>query len=126
MHASNYGRGIVLNTIIDAPKYDTKDYMDVSVIESIAVENDIKGALTIFVVNRDMEDGIELECTIAGYEGYKIKEYIVLDGDDVKASNTRENPNRVVPRNLDNAKIDGETLFVNIPKLSWNVIRLEK
>ncbi len=127
MHASNYGRGMVLNPIIDAPKYDTKDYMDVSVIESIAVENDEKDELTIFAVNRDMEDVVELECTIAGYEGYKIKEHIVLDGDDVKASNTRENPNRVVPRSLDdNAKIDGETLFVNIPKLSWNVIRLGK
>ena len=125
MHASNYGRGIVLNPIIDAPKYDTKDYMDVSVIESIAVENDEKDELTIFAVNRDMEEGVDLECTIAGYEGYKIKEHIVLDGDDVKASNTLENPDRVVPRKLDNGKIDGETLFIHLPRLSWNVIRLE-
>ncbi|MFU0800029.1 MAG: alpha-N-arabinofuranosidase [Xylanivirga thermophila] len=126
MHASNYGRGTVLNPIIDAPKYDTKDYMDVPIIEAIAVENDDKDELTIFAVNRDMEDGVDLECTIAGYEGYKIKEHIVLDGDDVKASNTLENPNRIVPRNLSNAQIDGEMLFVNLPRLSWNVIRLTK
>lgn len=54
MRTSNYGRGTVPNPIIDAPKYDTKDYMDVPMIESIGVENDEKDELTIFEVNRDM------------------------------------------------------------------------
>jgi alpha-N-arabinofuranosidase len=124
MHASNYGRGTVLMPVVDAPKYDSKDFTDVPIIESVAIENDEKNELTIFAVNRDMEDALLLECVLGGYEGYKVKEHIILDGDDIKAGNSAESPDNVVPRNVQDGKIDGEMLSIALPKLSWNVIRL--
>lgn len=45
---------------------------------------------------------------------------------DLLACNTEEDPNKVVPHNRGNAENDGRTLIADLPKLSWNVIKLKK
>jgi alpha-N-arabinofuranosidase len=124
MHASNYGRGTVLMPVVDAPKYDSKDFTDVPVLEAVAIENEATDELTVFAVNRDVESALEMECVLGGYEGYKVKEHIILDGDDIKAGNSAQEPNKVAPHKVQDGHVDGETLSVMLPKLSWNVIRL--
>jgi len=45
-----------------------------------------------------------------------------MDGPDLNAKNTFENPDAVKPRVLDVDKADG-VMNIKIPKLSWNVLR---
>ena len=47
MHTSIYGRGVALNPIISSPKYDSKDFTDISFLESTAVYNEETEELTI-------------------------------------------------------------------------------
>lgn len=54
MHASKYGRGIVLKPILSSPRHDTKTHEDVTDIECVAVMNEEKEELTIFAVNRNI------------------------------------------------------------------------
>ena len=61
MHTSVYGRGVVLNPIVSSPKYDSKDFTDVPVLDTTAVYNEENEELTIFAVNRDLEDSLLLE-----------------------------------------------------------------
>ena len=49
-----------------------------------------------------------------------------LHHEDVKAVNTEENPDNVVPGTGNGGKMDGGVLSVPLGKLSWNVIRLKK
>lgn len=126
MHVSTLGRGYVLNPIISTPKYDSKDYTDVPVLESIAVVNEEKDELTIFALNKDMEDSLAFECDVRNFEGYKVVEHIVLKHDDIYAVNTEANPYNVVPQNNGDAKLTDGTVTANLSKLSWNVIRLAK
>ena len=51
-------------------------------------------------------------------------EHIVLHHDDVKAVNTEENPNNVIPCQGNGAAADNGKVTVKLPALSWNVIRL--
>ncbi|PZE20079.1 alpha-N-arabinofuranosidase [Paenibacillus xerothermodurans] len=126
MHASAYGRGVALNPIISSPKYDSKDFTDVPYLESTAVYNEAADELTIFAVNRDLEDSLYLECDIRNFDGYRVVEHIVLENGDVKARNTAGNQASVAPHNNGNAEVKDGFVQSMLPKFSWNVIRLAK
>ncbi|GKU85064.1 intracellular exo-alpha-(1-_5)-L-arabinofuranosidase 1 [Niallia sp. NCCP-28] len=125
MHASVYGRGIALNPIISSPKYDSKDFTDVPMLEATAVYNEEKEQLTIFAVNRDTEDALELSCDIRNFENYQVVEHIVLENPNIKETNSAVNQS-VAPHTNGNAQANDGSVSAMLPKLSWNVIRLEK
>ncbi|MDF2613914.1 MAG: alpha-N-arabinofuranosidase [Clostridia bacterium] len=123
LHASLYGRGIALSPIITSPKYDTKDFTDVPYLEATAVYNEEKQEVTIFAVNRDLEDEMKLECDFRSFENYELIEHLVLECNDLKAYNTLDNQ-PVVPNNKGKSKVDNGRLEAILNKASWNVIRL--
>ena len=123
LHASRYGRGTALRAIAKSPVYDCADYEAVPVIDTAATLGD-DGSVTVFCVNRDMEDACLLDLDLRAFGELQMTEHIVLHHDDVKAVNTEENPNEVVPVKGRNAKIDAGRMTVKLPALSWNVIRL--
>lgn len=125
MHASKYGRGTALRPIITSPVYDCSDFEKVPLVDAAATLGD-DGSLTIFAINRDMNEDITLECDLRAFGDLKPVDHIVLHHDDVKATNTEENPNEVKPVKGHNGKADSGRLIVNLPALSWNVIRLVK
>ena len=121
-HASKYGRGTALNAITDSPVYSCKDYDKVSYIDAAAVTDD-EGNVTVFAVNRDMEEDFEREIDLRSFGELSIAEHIVMHNDDVKAVNTEENPDNVVPTAGKGGSITDGKAVINIPALSWNVIR---
>ncbi|WNS80596.1 alpha-N-arabinofuranosidase [Domibacillus sp. DTU_2020_1001157_1_SI_ALB_TIR_016] len=126
MHASVYGRGIALHPIVSSPKYDSKDFTDVPVLESMAVYNEEQDQLTIFALNREVREPLQLECDIRNFEGYEVAEHIVLENrGNVKQSNSAGST-PVKPHSNGDASIDGGTVTASLPALSWNVIRLQK
>ena len=40
MHASVFGRGTVLNTLVQAPVYESKTYGEVSCLDSVCIWNE--------------------------------------------------------------------------------------
>jgi alpha-N-arabinofuranosidase len=125
MHASIYGRGTALVPLIQSPKYDTKEITDVPYLESIAVHNEEKGEVTVFAVNRHLEEALPLEVDLRSFEGFTLLEHIVLESDDLKAYNTSAAPNRVAPHRNGNATVSDSIVNANLAKASWNVIRLK-
>lgn len=124
-HASAYGRGTSLNTLVDSPVYSCKDYDDVPYIDATATMDD-DGNVTVFVVNRDMKEDYELGIDLRSFGDLSVKEHILLHHDDVKAVNTEEDPDKVAPRQGPGGKVDEGRATIKIPALSWNVIRFVK
>lgn len=122
MHASAYGRGTSLLPIVDSPKYDSHDYTDVPVIETAAVLAD-NGSLSVFLVNRDLQEECLVDLDLRSFPLLQMKEHIVLHHDDVKAVNTEQCPDNVVPVNVPVAKTDDGKVQICLKPLSWNVIR---
>ncbi|OPX42786.1 intracellular exo-alpha-(1-_5)-L-arabinofuranosidase [Ruminiclostridium hungatei] len=122
---SKYGRGTSLVTAIKSPKYDSTDFTDVPYLDAAATIAD-NGDLTIFAINRSLEETLPLETELRGFSEYKVAEHIVLTSGNPKDTNTEENPNFVTPKSIGDARIDGNKVMANLPKLSWNVIRLQK
>ncbi len=126
MHAARYGRGKVLMPVITSPVYDCKEFTDVPLLESVSVWNEEKKELTLFALNRSRTDSLLLECDIRNFMDYQMVEHIVLEDSDPDASNTHENPNRVVPHKGTEEELQDGILTAMLKPLSWHVIRLQK
>jgi len=126
LHASKYGRGKVLRTITACDKYDSKNFTGVPVLDTLAVESEDGNGLTIFAVNKDLTDDILTDLTLREYKEYLPVEHIILQNSNGKAYNSIDDPNKVIPGTKQPPKIDNGKLEVLFPKLSWNVLRLEK
>jgi len=124
MHASKYGRGIALNTLVSSPTYSCKDYDEVPFIDAVATVSE-DGSVTVFCVNKDMEEDFDLEMDLSSFGELKIDEHIILHHDDVKAVNTEGNPNNVVSSEGPGGTIENGKASIKIPALSWNVIRFK-
>ena len=125
MHASLYGRGTSLVMPVEVERYDSKQFCDVPYLSCVAVQNEEEEALTIFAVNRSVDQPLSLECDVRSFEGYRVLEHIVLTDADPKAHNTFGEPERVRPHMDARAtKLEGGMLESILPKMSWNVIRM--
>lgn len=125
LHASKFGRGTALRPVLFSTKHDTKSYTDVSDVDSVAVYNEETEEVTIFAVNRDLEDGVEFTCDVRSFEGFELIEHIVLGGHDLKTVNSAILQN-VSPKQSDSTRVDNGTLCTLLENASWNVIRLGK
>jgi len=122
MHASQYGRGTTLQPIITAPLYSSTDYADVPFIDAAAVLGD-DGSLNIFVLNRSADSNIELSCDLRAFGNICFKEHIVLHHDDVKAINSEDKPNEVMPVIQQGYESENGKISIPLPALSWNVLK---
>lgn len=125
MHASIYGRGISIKPVLNSPKYDSKEFTDVPFIDSAVVYNEENDELTIFAVNKNLENSIILESDIRSFEGYRVLEHIVLRHDNLKATNTMRHQS-VAPNNVGNSRLEDGVLHTELQSKSWNVIRLKR
>ena len=119
LDASVNGRGTALQTEVDCPTYSAGGKDAIPYVESVLVEND-ENTLTLFAVNRSLDDAVTIELEIPGYEDFKPVSQRVLTGDDLKAVNTADDPEAVKPFEA----TPGNELI--LPSKSWNMIRFEK
>lgn len=126
MHASNYGRGTVLKTIVDSPVYDSKNYCNVPYVDSAAVWNEETDDITIFAVNKSFDEDIEFSCDLRQFGNISVNEHLVVAHDDLKAVNTEAEPYNVKPVYSDKDKCDGGICTMILPKQSWNVIKISR
>jgi alpha-N-arabinofuranosidase len=125
MQASRYGRGTVLRGSVQCEKYDSKEYTDIPWLETVTVHNEEKNELTIFAVNRNLKESLELEAKIYGFEKYRLTEHTALYNADLKAVNSAQGE-KVKPVTHEGGTFDAASglLEASLPPASWNVLRL--
>ncbi len=126
LHASVYGRGRALNLNIESPVYHDNEFDAVPYIDGVATVDDENATLTIFAVNRSLEEAITLEGDARDYADYVVLEHIVLTAEDIMSGNTADHPDNVVPQSIGQASLTDGKLSAILPRTSWNVIRLKK
>ena len=62
----------------------------------------------------------------AGFKGYEFVEHVALYSDDVKASNSFDNPDAIKPVKIEATKCENGEVSATLKKLSWNMFRFEK
>ena len=122
MQCSALGRGVSLLPLLSCDKFDTKHFCDVPVVDAAAVLGE-DGSVTVFAVNRDLQEGAELALDLRSFGELRMLSHSVLHHDDMKAVNTEEKPHEVAPVDAPVSK-PGEPVL--LPAASWNVLRFGK
>jgi alpha-L-arabinofuranosidase len=124
LHCLQHGKGTVLQGLLDSPRYDTKKYGDTTTVDAVAVHDADAEALTIFAVNRDLQDDCTLDLNAMDFGKLSVAEHIIVDGEDLKLTNTIKNPDRVMPRvGKKTVNVGHKGIEVQLPARSWSVIR---
>jgi alpha-N-arabinofuranosidase len=124
LHASLYANGTVLRPICVCNKYDSKNYTDIPYVESTAVWNEAESELTVFAVNRSLDEPMELACKLGGFGTCRVLEHLQMCGDNLKAVNIAEK--KSVCTVLGDTGCEKEGAFsIYLPAASWNLIRLQ-
>lgn len=121
-----YGRGTVLQTLVDVPTYKNKKYGDVPYVDCVTVHNEEENELVIFAVNKDLEEEISLTMGLRQFADYDIIQHIVLHDEDLYAVNTEQEPDRIVPSERKDSTVCDGVLSAVLPHKSWNMLRLGK
>ncbi|WP_078393603.1 arabinosylfuranosidase ArfA [Shouchella patagoniensis] len=125
MHVSVFGRGVSLQPVVQTPRYDTKKYTDVPQLDTAVVYNEEENQLTIFALNRHLNDSLDVTIDIRGFEKYQIIEHLVLENDNLKAVNTKEKE-MVRPHKNGDAQVAEGKVTARLVPASWHVVRLKK
>ena len=127
-HASRYGRGRVLRAVTESPKYDSKNYTDVPYLDAAFVHDEERGELTMFAVNRSLDEDMAVAVDPRGFGEFTRRESVAFSHGDLKAFNTERAPFTVAPRGPVTAACSGPAILgpVVLEKHSWNVVRFLK
>jgi alpha-L-arabinofuranosidase len=125
LHASLFGRGLSLGTLVESPTYDATKHADVPWLDVSAVLNEEKGEVTVFAVNRSLTQGMDLKADLRGVGDAEFLEHIILRHDSLSATNTEANPDNVAPVLGTGGSIRGGVYSGRLPVASWNVIRFK-
>lgn len=126
LHTSKYGRGSVLTPVISCDKYDSKDFTDVPYVECVSVYNKENEEVNVFAVNRSLDESVNINIDLRDFEDYFLFEHIILQNDDLKATNTEVNSQNVYPCYKGVSKTDKGLTDIDLEKHSWNVLRFSK
>ena len=125
-YTSRYGHGTVLQTLVDCPTYENKRHGTVPYVDSVCIFNEEENELVIFAVNKNLEEDMTVTTDLRQFADYHIEEHVVLHDEDLFATNTEENPNRIVPVASQDSAVENGILTATLKHKSWNMIRLRK
>ena len=135
---SRFGRGRVLRAEIDSPTYAASYYDPrgandlyfpmpaVPYLKLAAVEDPATGGVTLFALNRNLKEPMQLDVSLQGFGTPQVTLAQQLQHANLKATNTRDKPNRVAPARLKDVKASADRLRATLAPASWNVIRLAR
>ena len=123
LHASTYGRGTVLHTLVKSPVYDSI-YGDAPYLDCVVINREEQKELVLLAVNKDLKEDMEITCDLRQFASCRVLDHIVLHDEDLQAVNSEETPDRISPRAGIGAQIESGVLTARLQHLSWNVIRL--
>ncbi|WP_461219374.1 arabinosylfuranosidase ArfA [Lapidilactobacillus salsurivasis] len=122
MQASTLGRGIALKPVIKTPSYETEQFNRVPYLDSVVVEDQENGYLTVFAVNKSLQDHMDLDIRLSDEYSIRNGQATQFTGPDAKQDN-RNGELKIEPNS--SLDISEGKITIKLAPLSWNVIRLK-
>jgi alpha-N-arabinofuranosidase len=120
-----FAAGSSLDLLVSSPKYESKTYGDVSVLDVSASFDPATGKSAIFLVNRSQTDSVPVDLVWQDGAPTKIAEAHQISGTDPKAENTWENPSVVVSKPIAAGTVKDGNYAITLPPLSFTVVACE-
>ncbi|HEY0187477.1 MAG TPA: alpha-N-arabinofuranosidase [Cellulomonas sp.] len=123
--ASRWAVGDVLQVAVDAPTYETAKFGDAPLVDAVATRDPETGAVAVFVVNRSTEAPVRVGVDTRSLPGLRLVEATTLSHPDHTWVATAEDDTSVLPRTNTTATLTDGRLDVELPPVSWSMVRLE-
>jgi alpha-N-arabinofuranosidase len=120
---SRLARGVTLELKLDSPTMPTALYGEVPVVDAVATYDETAAAASVFLVNRSLthEVSITIDVSRLGVEEVAAE---TLHDDDIHATNTAAEPDRVVPATNSSARLQNGVVSITLPPVSWTAVTL--
>jgi alpha-N-arabinofuranosidase len=96
--ALQFARGAALNVLVESSSYEVKGTDQVPHLDATATHNAADGSVALFILNRDLQKSHDVEVVWEDQAPTRILTASALTGDDLKAVNSFQSPQKVVPQ----------------------------
>ena len=122
MYFSRYATGQSLDVLTQSPKTETAKYGEMPLIDTSASYDPATGESAIFIVNRSQDQALTTDIVWQSVAPARIKTIYQMAHSDVKAANSFEHPDTVVPVTLPGMPVNNNKVTLSLPPLSFTVI----
>lgn len=119
---ARYARGEVLRLQLSGPTIDSQAFGEVQAVDAVATWDGDEGA--VFLVNRSETRSVTVEADVP--EGATLVEALTLDHDDPRYQASAGDDATVLPRPNDSAQIIDARVSIELPPISWTMVRLSR
>jgi len=121
--ALQWARGNVLNVLVESPAYEVAEFGQVPYLDVAGTLSSEDGKTSLFILNRDLTKSRAVEINWQGLAPGKLLTSTTLTGSDLKAFNSFEAPQRVVPQAFDKPATAGGRTKFEVPARSYTVLQ---
>jgi alpha-N-arabinofuranosidase len=121
--ALQFARGDVLNVQVQSPTYEVARMEPVPYVDAAATLDPSNGQSSLFILNRDLSKPRQVEIVWEDNPPSRVLTSQVLTGDDLKATNSFDAPQRVQPRPADKPSLSGARATLELPARSYTVVQ---
>lgn len=121
---AKYARGIVLRSVCRCGSYQCVSYAEVPCLDEAVVWNREGKEVVLFLVSREETEETEVEIDLQGFWLLSVTESVSMTARDRKMTNQKDHF-AVRPRPNDRIRLGENGVTVQIPPLSFNVVRVE-
>ena len=121
--ALQLAHGSVLNLLVESPTYEVAGMGQVPYLDAVATANAESGKTALFMLNRDLSKAHTVEINWQDAAPGKVLTSTTLTGNDLKAFNTFESPQRVAPQAFEKPVTTGGRTKFEVPARSYTVIQ---
>jgi alpha-N-arabinofuranosidase len=120
--ALQFARGSALELLVESPPYEVSGIGPVPPVDVAATLDAKDGNLALFLLNRDLSKAHEIEVNWQD-SSPRLVNSTILTGADLKAANTFEAPNHVVPQAGPKATTANGRSRIELPPQSYTVMQ---
>ncbi|HEX2994923.1 MAG TPA: alpha-L-arabinofuranosidase C-terminal domain-containing protein [Anaerolineales bacterium] len=119
---SNLARGEALDLHVRAPEMETKQHGGVSMLDVSASYDAETGRGALFLVNRSQSESVVTDVIWQDGQALRIDNAWQLTGNDPKATNTWDDPERIIAKAIPAPEVEAGHLTLSLPPLSFTVL----
>lgn len=120
--ALQFARGEALNVLVQSPTYEASKMEPVPYIDAAATR-DKSGQTSLFVLNRDLSKPRQVEIVWEDNAPNRVIDSWVLTGDDLKAVNSFDAPQKVQPQSFGKPSTSAGKTSFELPARSYAVLQ---
>jgi alpha-N-arabinofuranosidase len=121
--ALQYAHGDTLNLMVESPTYEVPRMDPVPYLDAAATLDKQSGQTSLFILNRDLSKARQVEVVWENNAPNRVINSWVLTGDDLKAVNSFEAPQKVQPQAFDKPSTSGGRTKFELPAKSYLLLQ---